>query len=149
MNKLVKLRQLTWGERLLLLEAWIYLGAARLALRLFPFRLIAPRLGEQAAQDDAPSSAAPGLAAARQVGSAVELAARHTPWESACLAQAVAGKLMLRRRGLASRLYLGTKKDGAGHLTAHAWLAAGNEILIGGQAHETFTVLGIFRDPPA
>ncbi len=148
MNKLLKLRQLSWGDRLLLLEAWIDLGAARLALRLLPFRHIAARLGRQVPVDDPSSGATLGVPGGRQIGNAVEIAARHTPWESACLAQALAGRLMLRRRGLASRLYLGTKKDEAGNLMAHAWLAAGNEILVGGEAHETFTVLSIFRDPP-
>ena len=70
--------------------------------------------------------------------------AGHTPWDSACLAQSIAGKFMLRRRGLSSCLYLGTKKDERRNLAAHAWLQAGNEIVIGGGDHETYTVLSAF-----
>lgn len=146
MKALGKFLGLGWTDRFLLLEAWLYLGAARAALLAIPFRRIAPHLGRQLpAEDRAPSRTAAD-AAARRVAGAVELMARHTPWESACLAQTIAGKFMLRRRGLSSHLFLGTRKDETGSLTAHAWLQAGDEILIGGAGHETFTVLGRFRD---
>ena len=44
---------------------------------------------------------------AADVGWIVERMAEHTPWESACLAQAMAAQNMLKRRGIGSTLYLG------------------------------------------
>ncbi len=142
-----KFLALDWRDKLLHLEAWCCLGAVRLALWVVPFRRIAPHLGRQIPPgQDEPISEMPA-GAARKIGVAVERMAHHTPWESACLAQAVAGKYMLRRRGLPSRLYLGTRKDETGKLTAHAWLRSGSEIVVGGAGHQTFTVLSAFADP--
>ncbi len=134
------------GDRMLVVEAWSYLAIARAALLSLPFKWIARRLGRQFAPDDAVESLqAPPLIAAR-IGSVVERTARHTPWNSTCLTQTIAGKFMLRRRGVSSRLFLGTRKDEAGRFIAHSWLLAGSEILIGGGGHETFTPLSAFEE---
>jgi hypothetical protein len=146
-NALRKFLALPAGKQLLLIEAWMYLGAARAALLSLPFRRISRHLGRQLNSQDEAISNGPTSVAAREIGWAVELMSRHTSWESACLAQSIAGKFMLRRRGLASRISLGLRKDEAGKLTAHAWLRAGNEILIGGSGHEEFTVLSTFGEP--
>lgn len=133
-------------RKLLLIEAWIYLGAARGALLNVPFRRLSRHLGKRLDPAvETPSSGASPVAA-QDIGWAVQLMSRHTPWESACLAQSIAGKFMLKRRGLGSLLALGLRKDEAGKLTAHAWLRSGNEILIGEVGHETFTVLSSFGE---
>jgi len=133
-------------DQLLVLEAWFCLGVSRVALLGIPFRIIAPRLGRQLAPDDMLTISESASPSARRIGSAVERMARHTPWNSTCLTQTIAGKFMLRRRGVSSRLYLGTRKDESGRLLAHSWLLVGNEILIGGSGHETFTALSSFAE---
>ena len=60
----------------------------------------------------------------QRVGWAVQVAGRHTPWQSKCLVQAIAARLMLGRRGVAGTIYLGPAKDLDGQLKAHAWLYA-------------------------
>ena len=147
MNTYQKIIALSWTERFLLVEACLYLGMARAALLTLPFKRIAPFLGEQVEKDDVRETDSPPSNIARRIGWAVDVMSRRTPWESACLAQAIAGKFMLKRRGLTSLLYLGTRKDEAGQFTAHAWLQNGNEILLGGGGHETFTVLSAFVHP--
>lgn len=77
---------------------------------------------------------------------AVVTMSRHTPWESQCLTQALAGKMMLKRRGIASTLYLGVMKDGDTGLSAHAWLRSGTFILTGGPEQERFTVVSTFAE---
>lgn len=148
MKRFRRLLALDWRDRLLLLEAWLYLGAARFALLVLPFRLIAPRLGPQLeVGDDSPSrGVAPQVA--QRVSRAVTIMAQHTPWESACLAQAMAGRSMLRRRGVASILYLGTRRDDTGNLAAHAWLRVGSAIVLGGQDYRVFAALAAFGDRP-
>jgi hypothetical protein len=145
-----KLWQLSWADRFLLVEAWIQLGAARFTLLTTPFRRIAPRLGRQQRPPPAPTQGGSTfLPTAARVAWAVETMSRHTPWESACLAQAIAGKYMLRRRGVASALYLGTRKDEHSQLLAHAWLRVGARIVLGGSGHDTFTALAAFDELPA
>lgn len=148
MSALHKFLALSWSDRFLLIEAWIELGGARLALLTVPFKHIAPRLGRQLPPDHPVRDLPTIPPVARRIGWAVDVVSRHTPWESACLAQAVAGKYMLRRRGLSSRLFLGTRRDEAGALAAHAWLQLGREIILGGGGRPTFTALSSFEDRP-
>jgi len=141
-----KFLALDWHGRLLLLEAWLYLGVARIALLVLPFRLISRRLGPQLAASD--DSVSKGVASpeARRVSRAISVMAQHTPWESACLAQAIAGKSMLGRRGVPSILYLGTRTDETGNLAAHAWLRVGTTVVLGGPDDRVFAALAAFGD---
>jgi hypothetical protein len=71
---------------------------------------------------------------------AIAAASRHTPWRSNCLARAIAAKVMLRRRRVASTLYLGVRvEDGA--LTAHAWLGCDRSVPIGTDGLSNYTVV--------
>jgi len=106
----------------LLLEAVFWLGLALLALRLLPFRQLAPHLGIHRYETPATILALLAAASALTITRAVQRAARNPPWECQCLVQAVAGKAMLRRWGLPSTLYLGIAKDEDANLFAHAWL---------------------------
>ncbi len=144
-----KFLRLSASDRLLLLEAWWSLGVARLTLLSMPFKRIARGLGKRLGPDELTLTAEATSPMARSIGRAVERASRYTPWNSTCLTQTIAGKAMLRRRGMPSRLYLGTRKDDAGRLIAHSWLLAGNEVLIGGAGYESFTPLSAFDDQAA
>ena len=116
-GKLEKLLGLPWSDRLLLAEAAMTLAVARLAVLVLPFRWIAPRLGETMADSPEEDVAEPDLLL--RIGWAVAVASRYLPWTSRCLAEAIAGKAMLQRRGLRSTLYLGLAKDGPADIEAH------------------------------
>jgi hypothetical protein len=124
-RKLDRFLQITNRQRLLLLEAALFLGVSRLVLMTVPFRHIAPWMRR------APDSAGHDPAAVSAVRQAVTVAARNVPWNAVCLPQAMAAKAMLARRGQGSALHLGAAKAASGGLTAHAWLVAGGEIVIG------------------
>jgi hypothetical protein len=133
------------AQRLLLLEAAWALAAAQVAVRLLPFRWITPRLGRVGSVADRPLSPEEQWQA-QQVGWAIMKLARFLPWDARCLAQAVAGKWMLRRRGLPSTLYLGVDRGRESWLEAHAWLRCGTEFVTGQRQHERFTVLATFAE---
>ena len=140
-----KWRRRSRAERLLLMEAFVLLGIARLTVLVMPFRWLAVTLGKHMKETGIevnPSDLGP----ARMVGQAVRSAANNTPWESLCLPQAVAGQWMLKRRHIAGTLYLGVAKDKAKteRLAAHAWLRCGNIILTGREGHRQFTVVAVF-----
>ncbi len=147
MNKLQKLFQLSWHEKLLLFEALLYLIIARTAL-LIPFNHLAPFLGKQFPANQIQMMTGLPAAVAQKIGWSVEVMSTRTPWESACLAQAIAAKLMLKRRGIKSLMYLGMKKEERGNFMAHAWLQSGNEIILGGANSETFSILSAIGDVP-
>lgn len=61
---------------------------------------------------------------ARAIGWAVTKTAAHLPIDARCLAQALAARAMLRRRGIASMMHIGVARPDATSLEAHAWLEA-------------------------
>lgn len=124
-RKLGRFLDMTASERLLLLEAALFLALARLVILAVPFRRVAPWLQR------APHSADYDAGTVLEVRQAVTVAARNVPWNAVCLPQAMAAKAMLARRGQGSALHLGAGKADGGGLMAHAWLVAGSEIVVG------------------
>jgi hypothetical protein len=124
-RKLGRFLQMTNRQHLLLMEAALFLGLARLALLTLPFGRVA--LWLRRSPDRGPCDLATMLA----VRQAVIVAARNVPWNAVCLPQAMAAKAMLARRGQGSTLYLGAARAESGGLTAHAWLVADGEIVVG------------------
>lgn len=130
-------------DRRLFLKAFWLLGLAQSALLVFPFRRIAPFLGQVMCESPGRVPAESDVLAAR-ISRAVETAARYTPWESKCLVRAIAVKIMLNRRNIPNTLYLGLANDGEKGLSAHAWIRCGERILTGGPGCERFTVVATF-----
>lgn len=79
-------------------------------------------------------------ATAQDVAWAVRSASRVVP-RATCLTQALAAKLVLSRRGYASRLRIGVARGPARQLRAHAWLEANGLVVVGGSRIEDFTPL--------
>jgi hypothetical protein len=122
-------------RRGLLAEAVTYLFAARLALIFIPFPRLARHLGTFVPPTDprvlqTKAVATDGQALlAEDIGWAVTRAARYVPFRAVCLPQAMAARVMLRRRGVESVMHFGAAKGTEKPLDAHAWLdAAGVEV---------------------
>jgi hypothetical protein len=141
-RKIGRYRRLAPSQRRLLAEAFILLGVSRLAMVTLPFKRIAPHLGKLG--EDVYTPDAPQTAAAKQVGWAVRIASTHTPWQSKCLAQAMAAKRMLNRLNIRNTLFLGLAKDDNGKMIAHAWIYCGNLPLTGVGDTPRFTVVSTF-----
>jgi hypothetical protein len=128
-------------DRRLVREAGTLLLLAWLAIRVIPFRRLAPRLGRS--QLESPVTQSPeAVVIARRVAWAIHVAARQFPWFMNCFPRAIAAKLMLRRRGVEATLYLGVRRDAA--LKAHAWVRVGPFIVTGRQERIRFTVVSSF-----
>ncbi len=85
-----------------------------------------------------------GTEAAR-VRWAVAAAALRTPWRSECLPQALAGLVLLRRKGLAGTLVLGVAPGvEAPPYRAHAWLGVEGRVLLGERGLRAFTPVSAF-----
>jgi hypothetical protein len=145
MQKLIKFIRLNGFERRLFVEAFIWLGIARLTILIVPFRRLAPYLGRHMVESD--ETVSPRNDDLRTKAAwALQTAAHYTPWESKCLVQAVAGKTMLKLRGVPSTLYLGLAKKENRELNAHAWLRSGDIILTGARGMGHYTVVATFAD---
>lgn len=130
-------------EKGCLVEAAVWLGISRFVLLNIPFKRIAPYLGVRDRDaDNRPLESLEELAQVKDVAHAVQGMAGHLPWECKCLVQAISAKMMLKRRHIASTLYLGVlKKD---DFAAHAWLRAGDVILTGEASMPQCTVVSVF-----
>jgi hypothetical protein len=141
-NDFVKLRGRTSSDKRLLVEAMAWLGIARSAILTIPFRwtirLFALSPGEAESAMDQPSGDL-----TKQIGWALRVASARSPWQSTCLAQALAGVAMLRCRRIPATLAMGLAKSAveAASLEAHAWLSCDGTIPTGANGHERYSVV--------
>ncbi len=141
-------RSLPPAKRRLLKEALIHLFMARATLACVPFRRMAAWMGVMGAESktEIPEGQAQVV---QDISWAVQAMASRVPWDSRCLAQAIAGYRMLLKRGIPSTVYFGVKKDPRAAFSAHAWLRCGASIATGEAGHADYRVLCQFsRDTP-
>ncbi len=137
-------------RRALLAEAVAYLFAARLALILIPFPRLARHLGTFVPPADPRAVAVRAETApdqmrlAEDIGWAVTRAARYVPFKAVCLPQAMAARVMLRRRGVSSVMHFGAAKGTEKPLDAHAWLDAAGVEVTGYPVAENFAEIACF-----
>ena len=132
-RRLAGLVRTAWPRRGLVAEACVTLAVAETRLRLSPLKRQGLRdLVPAAVSTDAdpPAGAGPGeRQAALDVGWAVTRIASYFPGSAMCLAQALAARTMLRRRGIGSVMHVGVARSEGAPFEAHAWLeAAGIEV---------------------
>ena len=145
MQRLRKFLRLSSFDCRLFVEAAIWLGIARLAVLVVPFRRIAPFLGRHMAESPQ-TTESEHKEIAERISWVVQTASRHMPWECKCLTQAIAGKGMFKRRGLRTTLYLGVAKDGDENLKAHAWLRSDDIIVTGARGMDQCAVVSTFAE---
>lgn len=147
-RKVASWRRWPAQERRWFLPAFLLLGLARLALLVLPFRKIAPKLGhEMKTGAVVPLASGEQMTKALNIGRAVRVAARYTPWESKCLAQAMAARALLGYERLPYALFLGVVRSEKAGLEAHAWVCSGRAAVVGGRSFEGFTVVGTYVSP--
>jgi hypothetical protein len=152
-QKLSTLMRMNGFRRALIAETVLWLALARLALLILPFRSIARWLGDltppgKAVQLLEIRSVSGGEAQlAREIGWAVNRMASNVPFKAVCLHQAIAAKIMLRRRGVPSALHFGVAPGNAPGqgLRAHAWLDAAGAAVTGYPVAGDFTEIACFQ----
>jgi len=147
-------RRIGWRRRALIAEAAALLLVLRLALLLVPFPWLARRLGAFLAPADprvaaaCAATTAEAARLAREVGWAVTRGAAHAPFEAVCLSQAMAARIMLKRRGVASVMRFGAAlapgRPPGRPLVTHAWLDAAGVKVTGYPAARGFAEIGCF-----
>ncbi|MFR7864375.1 MAG: lasso peptide biosynthesis B2 protein, partial [Streptococcus salivarius] len=63
-----------------------------------------------------------------------------------CLVQALLVQHFLKRKGIATTLYLGVNKDKQDHLMAHAWVRCGEMIVTGQYEKDHFIEVAKFSN---
>jgi len=147
---LLRFGQIDHHSRSLLAEAVVCLLVARLALIFIPFPRLARHLGTFVPPTSARASqmqteaTAEQMRLAEEIGWAVTRAARYVPFKAVCLPQAMAARVMLKRRGVASVMHFGAAKGVDKPLDAHAWLDAAGVEVTGYPVAKNFAEIGCF-----
>ncbi len=81
---------------------------------------------------------------AKKVSYAVDQVCQKTKWESKCLVRALTAQKLLRRKKIATTLYLGCGLDENGKMIAHAWLRCGKMYVTGGDGRD-YAIVDKFR----
>jgi hypothetical protein len=146
----------------------LYLLAARVALRVIPFRRLtwffehpprkpedtyaerrrigaAARVPFTAGKDDISGTERARFRKAVQW--VTDEAAWFLPGETVCLPRAIAAQVLLRQRGIGTTLYYGAATLPERGLTAHAWLQDGSEIVVGQHDGQDYHTLARYPEP--
>lgn len=109
----------------MVIEAWLLLWACRIGLWFAPFPRVLAVVQYSASRG---RSARPLTA-----DEAVRSITRALPWSvhASCLTQALAGWIMLTRRGTESRVRIGVSSPAEHGFKAHAWLECGGRVILG------------------
>ena len=112
------------------MEAWLLLWACRVGLWTTHFPKVLA-----CAQYCAGRWRSAGVLSAEQAVAAIQKALRYS-WRASCLTQALAGWVMLTRRGVESRVQIGVSSPEQHGFRAHAWLEAHGQVLLGDEEQE-------------
>jgi hypothetical protein len=132
------------SDRRLVLEAASLIALIWTGLRVLRFPTLRQVLDRYVRSSAAGNAFQSHATAIGQVGWAVTRVADRFPVSVTCLVQALAADAILRRRGLASELYIGVRvsRNSAVQFEAHAWVESEGEVAIGGiESLPDFTVL--------
>ena len=150
LRRLVRFARVGHRRRAVLIEAVAWLLLARLSLIFVSFPRLARQLGTFVAPTDARAQHATSddkqdqARVAEEVGWAVTRAARHVPFGAVCLPQAMAARVMLKRRGIDSVLHFGARIGLDKPIDAHAWLDAAGVEVTGYPVANTFAEIACF-----
>jgi hypothetical protein len=125
--------QLAYGEKRLLLEAFITLSICRARLRVRNVEKLqawATRAGNR-------------TITVNRLAWAVEVASRRMPGAT-CLCRALALQRLLAKNGHGSELRIGVEKNN-GRFGAHAWLVHDGQVLIGASEPEKYRLLAAWQ----
>jgi hypothetical protein len=134
---------LSWQDRLLLLEAILWLVITGIVIAVLPFRHVGLLAARKIRRRKLPLQVR--AEKVRRIRWAIVTTAARLPWRALCFHQGLAAQLMLRRRGIPAVLYYGAAQDRNG-LHAHVWVRDGDVDVIGGEIADRFAVLTTF--PP-
>jgi hypothetical protein len=134
--------RLLFKDYMLFAEAWCLLALARMMLVFVRFKNIVALMQYKREREMPDAKRAVILSAIKL---AIARACVRSPWRTKCFEQALAAKMMTRRRGLPSVIYFGVKKETDNDkIQAHAWLKSGEFVVTGWQRMNSYRVVGEF-----
>lgn len=143
MGKLQTIRNLPAATSWLFLKAVFISAVVRATLLFLPFKKVLSWLGEPN-KETAQDTTAAYTAYAHKVKTALWLCNKYTPWKTECYVQALTARILLRRKGVPSTIYIGFRKNSDNQYEGHAWLRTGGIIVTGNKKLSAFHVHSFF-----
>jgi Transglutaminase-like superfamily len=129
MKRIHKYLQLSWSDRLLLVQSTFVLAMVVLGLKAFPWSTLhrfLPKLANWLSRF-MPANRPP----AQQIAWAIRVASWIVPGAT-CLPNALAAQFLLIRFAYPTDFQIGVARNRYGKLEAHAWVTTEKNIIIGG-----------------
>lgn len=121
------------------MAAFLLTAFFRVALLIMPFRRIIAWQGVPGRES--PDTTDAGSRSYREaLHRALLLTSRYAPGLATCYTLCLAGKWLLRRKGLPSTLYIGFRKAGEAGFEGHAWLRSYDAWITGGGSRSHYDV---------
>ena len=130
----------SFKKAVLRIEIVLGLAFARLLIKLVPFRLWRRTLGpiDGSGPQTPPQLSAKQIKQAGDIGRIIKRLARKQKFEAVCFPQAIAGRWVLKRRGIPSQIVLGSRRDDTKDIALHAWLKVGDIVVTGQDEYEKY-----------
>jgi hypothetical protein len=139
-RKLKTLRKLPPRERLFVLEIFATLCLGWLSEKFLPSKMLVRIYGRQMVETPArlPEEQEEF---ARHTGTTLAFVKKHLLWRSTCVMDAIAARIILKRRNIPSTVYIGFRHGvTSGPFNAHAWVRSGKWTVTGSPVHKTYRV---------
>lgn len=95
-------------------------------------------------EDYIPSNAINHAKTALFVRKVMHVVVRNVPWKPACYNNALTAKILLKRRKISTKLFIGINKPSLEPRILHAWLIAGNQVVTGQKNMHLYPVISVF-----
>lgn len=138
MSKIRTFIHLPLRTKSLFIEALFISLWVKLSLKFLPFKRVLDWLGVAQEESDA-NADTQTWETRQQVRTALVLCNKYAFWPTECYTLSLTGKLLLKRRKIASTLYIGFKREG-GNIKGHAWLRANDTYISGYKESRDFWV---------
>lgn len=130
MRRLRSFFRLPWKKQRALLTAGLAITCVRVALKVLPFQTLRRSLGRLA--QTPPNVRAPDdRSEIDLIVWSLSTAGRTLPDAGRCLIEALAGHVLLGRKGMQTDLRIGVTRDDDGVFKAHAWLEHDHRVVLG------------------
>lgn len=145
MHKIKTFLSLGFKNQWMFVEAFVLSGYYRFAMIYLPFKCLKRQMGVP--KKESSSQVEDSIyVEAKKIRSVVMLACKYTPWESKCLVRALLVQHFLKRKKIATTVYLGVNKDDLNHMKAHAWIRCGEMIVTGQYEKDHFIQVASFSN---
>lgn len=139
--------RLSWQQKIWIIVLYPISGIVRASVLVIPFKYLHKSLGIHSRNLQFCTVITESqLQKARQIGNAIIIMSKYTPWESNCMVQAILARWVLSLYGIPYVMYMGAymTKDRSEPMKAHAWITAGPRIVVGAKGHQRYAIVSTF-----